>query len=208
MDTGNNIGFVHGTSPSNGVADNLLYVFILIRGIGFVTGLEIEDLSISSRKGTSAAEDLTSVEPTDENDFVGIGNIERLAVHFLILKQKSVLDALGNGMIRLDRPDTLAGIVTPLEIAGRTHQPFENFGVMSRMENDKPHTAENRLLYTVHDLVTDSRVTHMSPPDKNVRIRKNLLAKTVLGHIECCRTNLDIVAFDHIFQITVDATGI
>ena len=76
------------------------------------------------------------------------------------------------------------------------------------MEHNQPHTAENRLLYAVHDLVADSRVAHMSPPKKHVRICQNLLGQTVLGHIKRCCADLDIVTFDHTFQITVDTAGI
>lgn len=204
----NNVGFAHGASPTDGVTDDPLYVFILIGRIGFVSGLEIEDLAVSAGKGTAAAENLSAIEPTDKNNLVGIRDIERFAVHFFILKKESVLHTLGNRMIRLNRPDPLARTVAPFEIAGRTHETLEYLGMMSRVENDESHAAENSLLYAVNDLVADPRVTHMSPPEKNVRIRQNFFGQTVLGHIERCRADLDIVTFDHAFQITVDTARI
>ena len=62
----------HGTRPSYRVLEDLLDIFVLIRGIALVTGLEIEDLSVTARPGASAAEDLAALEPTEENDLLGI----------------------------------------------------------------------------------------------------------------------------------------
>ena len=123
MNARDNIGFAYGTSPTDGVTDDSLYVFVLIRRIGFMTGLEIEDLSVSACEGTAAAENLSAIEPTDKNNLVGIRDIERFAVHFLIFQEESIPHTLGDGVIRLDLPDPFSGIVAPFEIAGRAESP-------------------------------------------------------------------------------------
>ena len=96
-------------SPTDCVFDDLLHVFILIRRIRFVAGLEVEDLAITAGEGASAAEDLTAIEPTDEDDLIGIRNVKGFAVHFFFFEKETVLYAFGDGMIRLDNPDALSG---------------------------------------------------------------------------------------------------
>ena len=115
------VGLLCGASPTDGVLDDSLHVFILVGGIGFVSGLEIEDLAVAAGERTTAAEDLAAVEPADENDLVGIRIVERLPVHFLIFKEKTVFHAFSDRMIGLYFPDAFTGIVAPFEVTGRAH---------------------------------------------------------------------------------------
>ena len=72
--------FSYGACPSYRVFDYFLNIFILERGIGFVTGLEVENFSISAYKRTAASENLTAVEPAHKYKLIWIGNIEGLSV--------------------------------------------------------------------------------------------------------------------------------
>ena len=111
MDALNDTGLLYGASPTDSVFDDSLYVFILISGVGFVSGLEIEDFTVSACECATAAENLAAVEPTDENNIVRIRNIKRFPVHFFVFKQKTILHALCDGMIRFYRPNAFTGIL-------------------------------------------------------------------------------------------------
>ena len=100
-----------GASPTNAVSDYLLNVFVVECGVGFMSGLEVEDLAVSASEGTTAAENLATIEPTDENNVVGIGDVKGFAVHFFILEQKSVFHALCDGMIGFYNPDAFTGMI-------------------------------------------------------------------------------------------------
>ena len=119
------VGLLCGASPTNSVLDDSLHVFILVGGIGFVSGLKIEDLAVAAGERTTAAEDLAAVEPTDKNDVIGRGNVESLAVHLLGLKHKGLGHTRRDGMVGRNSPDSLSCLVTPLEIAGSTHKATE-----------------------------------------------------------------------------------
>ena len=118
--------FVNGASPFYGIFDNALNVFVLEGAVGFVTGLEVEDLSVAASPSASASEYLTAVEPTHKNNIVGIGNIKALAVHLLGLENEGLGNACGDGMIRHYRPNSFTCIISPLKIAGSTHKSAED----------------------------------------------------------------------------------
>ena len=104
-----------GASPTNAVSDYLLNVFVVECGVGFMSGLEVEDLAVSASEGTTAAENLAAIEPTDENNVIGIGNIKSFAVHFFIFEKESVFYALCDGMVGLYAPDALSFVIAPFQ---------------------------------------------------------------------------------------------
>ncbi len=104
------------------ILDNLLNIFILEAAIGFMTGLEIKDSSVSSYKGTAASEYISSVEPAHKKSLHRFGNIKTLAVHLLRIQYKSIGNSCCNRMIGFNIPDTFSGSVTPFQITGSSHQ--------------------------------------------------------------------------------------
>src|ERR1043165_5131373 len=84
-------GFVHGdiggavyparafgASPAHGVLDDELDVRIIIRGIGFVAGAEVEDLAGAATPRGTAAEDFAACKPGDKDLLVRRGDAEGL----------------------------------------------------------------------------------------------------------------------------------
>ena len=112
---------LYRTCPSYSVLDDLLNVFILEGLVGLVTGLEVENSAVAAGKGAAASEDLTAVEPTEEDDLVGLGNVKAFAVHLFGLKHEGLVNACGDRVVGLDGPDALLGVVSPLEVTGSTH---------------------------------------------------------------------------------------
>ena len=196
------------TSPTNAISDYLLNVFVVECGVGFMSGLEVEDLAVAACEGATATEYFAAIEPADEDNFVGIRNIEGFAVHFFIFEKESVLYALCDGMVGLYDPDAFTGMITPLQVTGGAHELSEDLGVVAGMENHETHTAENSCLYAVNDFVAYSGVTHMSPPNENVGVCKDFFCQAVLFHVERGGTYLNIVTFENGFQITVNAARV
>ena len=114
-----------GAGPSDRVLDYPLNVLVLEGGVGLVTGLEVEYPAVAASPGATASEYLAAVEPTHKDDLLGVGNSKGLAVHLLGIENKGGLNALRDGMIGVDGPDTLSRAVSPREIAGGTHKGLE-----------------------------------------------------------------------------------
>ena len=194
--------------PSYSVLDDLLNVFILEGLVGLVTGLEVEYSAVTAGEGATASEYLSAVEPTEEYYLVGLGNIKALAVHLFGLENEGLVNACGDRVVGLDGPDALLCVVAPLKVTGSTHKSAEYLGVVTRVKNDKTHTAKDCILNSVNYFVRNLVVSHMTPPDKNVGVFKDLFCKTALLVVESCGASFDVVASKHICKIAVNTAGV
>ena len=61
-----------GSSPADCICDYASDIRVMENGVFLVSGLEIEDLSLSSAEGYAAAENLSSRKPAHEDDVLGI----------------------------------------------------------------------------------------------------------------------------------------
>ena len=86
------------------VADNGLHLGDMVGGKGFVSRLEIEDLSMTASPGAAASEYLAALEPTKENNLLGRGNVEHFAVHLLRVENEGLVNSCGDWVIGLDGP--------------------------------------------------------------------------------------------------------
>jgi len=194
--------------PSYSVLDNLLNVFVLEGLVGLVTGLEVEYSAVAAGEGATASEYLSAVEPTEEYYLVGLGNIKALAVHLFGLENEGLVNACGDRVVLLDGPDALLRVIAPLKVTGSTHKSAEYLGVVTRVKNDKSHSAKNSLLNSVNYLIRYLVVSHMTPPDKNVGVFKDFLCKSAFLVVKRCRACLDVVASKHICKIAVNTAGV
>ena len=121
----------HRASPSHRILYDLLNVFISECRIGFVTGLEIEDLSMTASPGATASEYLAALEPTKENYLLGRGNVEHFAVHLLRVENEGLVNSCGDWVIGLDGPYALSFLCSPFKRAGGSHQLLEYLGIVS-----------------------------------------------------------------------------
>src|SRR5437660_994973 len=87
-----------GGGPAHGVLDDLAHVLVEIGRECFVAGAEIKNLSGAALPGAAAAENLTAAKPADEDQLVGLGNVEVLAVHFFVFEHKMVVESLRDRM--------------------------------------------------------------------------------------------------------------
>src|SRR6056297_303635 len=94
-----------GKRPPDGIADHLADVLIEIDWIGLMSRAEAKDLAFVALESATAAKDFAALEPTDENQLVGLRNIKELAVH-LCPRQCEVrrLEPINDGMSRIDDP--------------------------------------------------------------------------------------------------------
>ena len=96
--------------------------------------LEIKDLSVSSLEQTARTEHLSAGIAGDQQNLVGIGNGKGLAVGLLLFQLNTAIDAMGNGVSRIDDPKDLSVIrLSPAEMTGCTHQQLEGLGVVCGM---------------------------------------------------------------------------
>src|SRR5699024_5089841 len=89
----------HGrTGPVDAVGDHAAHVGVLVDGVVLVAGAEVEDLALAAAEGAAGAEYLSPAEGGDEDQLIGHGDVEVLAVHLLLVDDDRVRDALGDGM--------------------------------------------------------------------------------------------------------------
>ena len=74
---------VGGGCPADGIFDYSLDISVVERGAGLVARLEIKDLAAAADKAGTAPEDMTVLKPAAENECVGLGDIEGLAVELV-----------------------------------------------------------------------------------------------------------------------------
>src|SRR5215218_2814982 len=118
----------------------------MIRGVLLVAGAAVEDPTAPPPVTQAAPEDFSPAEPANEDELVGLRHVEGLAVH-LLFELYVLAESLRYGMPRRDDPEPLGIVVAPLEVAGRTHELFEDPGEVSGVENDQAHTAEHALVH-------------------------------------------------------------
>lgn len=159
------VASIGGIGPVYRVFDDLYNFLVIIGGIAFVTGLEIEDPAKLAGVAAARTEDLSALVGGYENNLVGVGDSERLAVDLLVLEIYKVADALSNGMSRLYLPNPFKVVVTaPEKVALGAHKELKRLTVVCRMESNETHTAMYRVADPLGHLIGDLMVSHMTPP--------------------------------------------
>lgn len=116
------------SSPAHRVGNDALNQRMMISWMGLMAGPEIKDPSLPTSIATSTAKDLSTTEPAQQNQDIGLRNIEILAIHLFVIQFKVRANARDGRMARLNDPQSLVVIaLSPVEITGRTHQTFEDF---------------------------------------------------------------------------------
>ena len=162
-----------------------LDLLILIVGIGFVAGLEIEDFACSPAEHTAGAEDLSALVPADKDQLIRLRNQERLRIHLLLSQIDIGAYALDNGMGRIDRPDPGGGaVLTPAKLPGGSQQPLEGLGDMPGMEHDQTHAAQHPIRHPLGGFIRNLLMMGMTPPEQHVRIVQHLLGQSVLRLVQ------------------------
>src|SRR4030095_7958811 len=158
---------------------------------------EIKDFALAAVKGAAAAEHFSAFEPAYEYELIWCWYIKVLAIHFLVLQSNVLRKAGCDRMCWINDPNTLLlARFAPLQIAARTHQLFENFREVAGMQNDQAHAREYTLLNTFNYGVIHLIMPHMSPPNKNVRIRETLLRKSMFRFLKRRRCHFEVAARD------------
>lgn len=182
-----------GSGPADCICDYAPDIRVMEYWVFLVSRLEIEDLSLSSAECYAAAENLSSRKPAHENDVLGVGNIERLAVHFLQGQLKVSWHTLRYGVGGLNAPYPFTVAVTPLKIAGSSHKALEYFAVMRGVKSDKAHSAPNVAADHFCVFICDFIMCHVTPPDKHIGIIEYLLGQSLTLHIEICAADGNII---------------
>ena len=85
--------------PTYTVRDYALYVCVVERRAGLMTGLEVEHTSRAAEEGASGAENISVLIPSLEDMCVGLRNLEGLSVKLLFGKLEMCRDTCRNQMI-------------------------------------------------------------------------------------------------------------
>ena len=99
----------------NCVADDALYVLVVIGRAGFVSGLEVEDFSHTAVEYHAAAHDIAVLKPAAEDQLVRLHG-KRFGIKLLALKTKMIGNACGNRVRGIEIPDDLLLLTSPREI--------------------------------------------------------------------------------------------
>ena len=199
----------NGSSPMDRIADDLKNFRLIIDREFFMAGLEVENPSVAAEEAAAGAEHFAALIIANEDQLIGFGNVEGLAVGFHVVDLDEATDALSDGMGRVADPYQFTlGILPPGQIAGSTHQAAERFGMMTGMKEDRTHALQHGLLHPIHHFVRHFFMRHVAPPDQHVGLVQHLLAQTVGKIVQRDRANADFVAFQSFFQRTVDPFGI
>ena len=150
-----------------------------------MAGAEVEDLAVAAGVTAAAAEDFAALEPGDENEFVGRGDVEEFAVHLLVLDFEMFAQAIGNGMAGRNDPHPLfLAHLAPFQVAARPHQPLEELGEMAGVKDDEAHAIEDALLDALDNGILHLVVGHVAPPEEDIRLGEGSVAQTVLRFVE------------------------
>ena len=156
------------------VADHPLDVLIVIGGIGFVSGAEIEDPAVAPPPGGAAPEHLTAREPGDEDQFIRSGDAKRLAVH-LLRRQLEIVAQAGRDRVRRTHVPQALPVVrfAPFQRTGIAHQRPEDLGVVRRVQHDEAHALEHPAMHAGNHLVLNLGVGQVAPPREHVGFLKD-----------------------------------
>ena len=130
-----------------------------------MTGTEEEHFTSTSLPHTARTHYFTALEPRDEHQFVGIGNIEGLTVHFFVVDYKTIANAFCNWVTKVGYPQSFSfADFSPRKVTGSSEKTFEGFCVVPRVHCDIAHTtvyAESNLFCNaIQNLI----VIDMTPP--------------------------------------------
>src|SRR5690606_29947572 len=135
------------SGPLDCVRDDVENLRMIVNGVGFVAGAEVEDAPLAAIETASAAEHLAAFKPADEDEFIRRRYVKALTVHFSLFDFEVLAQSGRNGVIGLYNPDALfLSDLAPLEIAGRPHECLEDLREVSRVKDDQPHTTQDPLL--------------------------------------------------------------
>src|SRR5690554_1666282 len=106
-----------------------------------MTGSKIKDLAATAVIAAPAAKHLSPLVPTDEHKSVRLRYIKPFPIHFRLRNLKIVVESLGDGVPRLNHPNTflLPGFAPP-ETTSRSHEFSEYLRIMSRVKHNQAHS--------------------------------------------------------------------
>jgi len=177
--------------------------------VRLVAGLEVEDPAAAALVAAAAAEDLAALEPADQHEAVGGRDVERLAVHLLLLDHEGFAEPLRDRVRPIDHPQPLAlAGFAPGQVAGRAHQPLEDLREVSRVQDDKAHPVEHAPVDPLDGRVRDLAVRDVAPPREDVGGSKDVVGKAVLGFVERGRADVETGVAQALGERAVDAVGV
>jgi hypothetical protein len=185
---------VDRSGPAHGISYHFPDIGVVERRITLVAGSEVENLSRSPGVAAARSKDLAVGEPRQEYELLRRRNVEKLAVHLLPLELDVAIESCRDRMRWRDDPDALDLVRdTPDEIAGRSHQPFENLRMVSRVENDQPHSMKHSGLDTIDRLLSYLLMRLVPPPDEDIRFHQNALGEAIFRLIERCGADIQVI---------------
>jgi hypothetical protein len=111
---------LYGRTPFNSIFQDSLYVFVVKRSAGLMSGMEVKYLTEPSCKGSSASENISVLIPSTEYKIIGFGDKEWLGIK-LLKKLKMCGNSFCNRVRRTEIPNYCTLISTPSKITCRSY---------------------------------------------------------------------------------------
>ena len=141
-----------------------------------MAGAEIEDIAGTTTPGETRTENLTALEPGNEDGLERLRYGKLLAIHLLVFQLEMLGQAGGDRVAGIDGPQAFAfARLAPLQCARRTHQALERLGEVAGMQDDEAHAFPDALGDALHNVILNCAVVLVAPPDENVGLVEALL---------------------------------
>lgn len=210
-------GAAGGGRPTDAVGNDVQNAGVVVGGVGFVAGAKVEDFAAPAIETAPAPKDFAALKPTDENEFVRLGDVKVFAVHFFMGDFDVVAQALGDGMAGVDDPDALFfADFAPFEVAGGAHEFDEDFGEMGGVQgNQSQPFFDDAFVNAVDDFVRNLAVRHVAPPNQDIGGGKDFFGQAVFGLVEGGGFNVKTLlaqgfgnGFVHPFRVNCTDVGV
>ena len=170
-----------GGGPCGGIGDDALNFGLMVGGISFMAGAEVDDATLAAGPGAAGAKNIAAFKPGYHDEFIRRGNVEEFTVHFFMRDIKVGREAIGNGVSGVDDEEafTFAGLA-PMESTASAHQFFKRLGIVCGVEKDHAHAFQRTLVDAFDDFVANFGVGHVAPPEKDVSRGKKCVGEAVI----------------------------
>ena len=177
---------------------------------GFVTGLEVEDLTATAIEYASAAEYFAAGEPADVDELIGCGDDEVFSVGLLVRNNDSVTKTAGDGVTGSDGPEDLLVIrFSPLEVeCVGSNELAEDLRSVAGVKNYESHTVHYASVNLIYNLIRNVIVAEVSPPVENVGVGEDLVGESTFGIVEGCSANLESCFCEKTCDAHVNTVGV
>ena len=122
---------------------------------------------------------------------------------------KACRQPLGDRMVGIDGPDPLLlAAFAPGQSAAGAHRPAEDLRHVAGMHHDESHSGQQAVPDALDQLVLDFAVGAVPPPHQHIGVVEQRIGQPLLRIIQGRSANQQVVAFERLRQLAMDALRI